>query len=202
MTFDFDPMKLRNPNTESVSTLIELMSESEQSPYSISILESNLQQANRLSEKLSSLSTVKTAVTYSSLIPENQEDKLELIENLSLILTPSLNMETTELRPPLFELQNSFHSLQKKISEALKQPSTNNFTDTLARLGGVLERYEANTNLDASALNKLNSLLFGSFHRRLNELRKSLEARTISDSEIPTTLRERFLTTSRKYPIA
>ena len=201
VTFDFDPMKLRNPNTESVSTLVEMMSESEKSPYSISILTDNLQQANRLSKKLSSLSTVDAAVTFSSLIPENQEDKLELIENLTLILTPSLDLETTKLNPPLLELQNSFHSLRKSISEALERPSTGNFTDSLARLNLTMKQFEAKTNLDTNALKKLNSLLFSSFHQRLNELRKSLEASTISDAEIPTALRERFITKNGKARI-
>ena len=44
-SFDFDPLNLRNPDTESVATLFDLMTDVRQSPYTISILVKNETQA-------------------------------------------------------------------------------------------------------------------------------------------------------------
>src|SRR3989338_1168199 len=46
--FDSDPLNLKDPKSESVSTLFDLMDDSRTSPYSITVLANNLDQAEEL----------------------------------------------------------------------------------------------------------------------------------------------------------
>ena len=191
VNFDFDPLKLRDPNTESVSTLYDIMSERRSSPYSITILNNSLDEANRLSQKVSSLSTVSATETLSSLVPEDQDEKLELIENLSFILLPSLTTDTLYSKPILSTLQKSFDSLNAKLADFLREPSTGNFTQTFARLNRVMSQFKEETELTQSALDQLEILLLGSLPKRLNELRQALDANKITLSNLPEPLRNR-----------
>ena len=192
VSFDFDPMKLRDPKTESVSTMLELMTESQSSPYSITVLKDNLEEANELSKTLSSLRIVDDVITLSSLIPENQGDKLEMIENLSLILLPSLNITTSAVSPPLTEVKKAFTGLKQKLSKTFDKQLNKDLAASADRLNSVMSRYEAETKLSKPAINQLERLLLGSFHQRIVDLRRSLEAEDISYSNIPTQLKERW----------
>jgi hypothetical protein len=196
--FDFDPLKLRDPNTESVSTLYDIMSERRSSPYSITILNKSLDEADRLSEKISSLPTVSATETLSSLIPENQDKKLELIENLSFILLPSLFTDTSYSKPTLSTLQKSFKSLNARLTVLLREPSTDNFTKIFTRLNRVMSQFKEETELTQSALDQLDFLLLSSLPKRLNELRQTLDANKITLSSLPKPLRNRQVSTDGK----
>ena len=68
--FDFDPLNLQDPNTESLQTTLELIRDSETSPKTISIIRPSLEEARALAVKLAALEEVAKAVTVSSFVPE------------------------------------------------------------------------------------------------------------------------------------
>jgi len=96
--FDFDPMNLRNSKTESVSTLLDLMENSRNGPYSVTVLAKDLEAARELGGKLAELEPVDTTLTLIDYVPRDQDEKLEIIGSMALFLSPSLS--ATDHPPP------------------------------------------------------------------------------------------------------
>ena len=86
---DFDPLRLRDPKTESVATALELMTDRDAGPYSITILAENLKSAEALAMKLKNLPAVDKTVTLTDFVPKNQREKLDVIATTALFLSPS-----------------------------------------------------------------------------------------------------------------
>ncbi len=89
--FDFNPMHLRNPKSEAISTLNDLMHDPENTPNAIDVLRPSLAQADQVAAKLSKLPEVDQAITLSSFVPEDQPAKLALIQDASLLLDTAVN---------------------------------------------------------------------------------------------------------------
>ena len=55
LSFDFNPLNLRSPKTESVATILDLMKDRSTSPYTIEVLAPSLAEAQKEAERLSKL---------------------------------------------------------------------------------------------------------------------------------------------------
>jgi uncharacterized protein len=99
VSFDFNPLNLKDPHSESVSTVFDLMKDPDTSPYTAEILAPSLAAADALAARLDKLPEVARAITVSSLIPDDQQKKLALIGDVSLLLGPTLTPVST-LPPP------------------------------------------------------------------------------------------------------
>ncbi len=91
LTFDANPLDLKNPKAESMSTLRDLMKDPDPSPSTIDILTPNLAAADALAARLDKLPEVAHAVTLTSFTPDDQAPKLALIQDASLLLDPTIN---------------------------------------------------------------------------------------------------------------
>ncbi len=89
--FDFNPLHLKNPRGEAVSTLNALMRDPNQQPNTIDVLTPSLAAADALARRLSALPQVAQAVTLSSFVPEDQPPKLAAIQDAAALLDPTLN---------------------------------------------------------------------------------------------------------------
>jgi hypothetical protein len=97
--FDFDPLNLKDPHTESVSTLFDIMKDPDASPYVIQILAPSLDAAKALAAKIDALPEVDHTITLASFVPENQEAKLAQITDAKFLLDPSLNPHAIFIPP-------------------------------------------------------------------------------------------------------
>ena len=70
--FDFDPLNLKDPKTESVSTLLDAMKDPDFNIYTIEILRPSLKEAQALAESLQKLPQVDHVLTLGSFVPEDQ----------------------------------------------------------------------------------------------------------------------------------
>jgi hypothetical protein len=87
--FDFDPMNLRDPDTESVATIFDLMADNRTNPYSVTVLNRSLYEARALGEKMQALELVDGTATLADYIPVDQREKLEVISSMALFLGPA-----------------------------------------------------------------------------------------------------------------
>ena len=88
--FDSNPVNMRDPNTESVSTFKELLKSTDESPFVLTMLAPDAESAVTFAKRFAQLSTVKSAVTVFDFVPEDQDNKLAIIEDLDLILGSQL----------------------------------------------------------------------------------------------------------------
>ncbi|HEY4975445.1 MAG TPA: MMPL family transporter, partial [Steroidobacteraceae bacterium] len=76
LRFDFDPINLENPRSESVQTLFDLMKSPDTTPYTIDVLAASATAAADQVKRLSSLAEVSQAIWIGSFVPEDQAAKL------------------------------------------------------------------------------------------------------------------------------
>ena len=98
LPFDANPMNLRSRSVESVATFLDLAKTPETSPTTIDVLAPSLAEADSLAARLAGLPEVARAVTLSTFLPDDQEEKLALIRDAALLLDPVVN--PTALPPP------------------------------------------------------------------------------------------------------
>src|SRR5215467_5464815 len=89
LTFDFDPIHLRSPNAESISTLLDLGNDPHASTNSVNVVTASLDEAGPVAGKLGMLPQVAETRTLLSFIPQDQDKKLALIRDLNRQLGPA-----------------------------------------------------------------------------------------------------------------
>jgi hopanoid biosynthesis associated RND transporter like protein HpnN len=82
LTFDFDPIHLRSPETESISTLLDLGGDSRVGINSINVVMPSLDAANTAAARLAKLPEVLQADTLQNYLPQDQDKKLAMIREL------------------------------------------------------------------------------------------------------------------------
>lgn len=90
VSFDFDPISLRDQKSESVTTFRELLASKNNSPLMISVLANDQSVAAEKTAKLKQLDAVANVISILDFIPQDQEDKLEIIHVLDESLGPVL----------------------------------------------------------------------------------------------------------------
>lgn len=91
--FDDDPMNLRDPDAQSVRVARELMADPDRQTYAIDIMAADRDAAQPIAERLATLDTVSGVRTIADLLPDEQEEKLFIIQDLAFILGPMMAQE-------------------------------------------------------------------------------------------------------------
>jgi hopanoid biosynthesis associated RND transporter like protein HpnN len=88
--FDFNPLHLKSPTAESVTTLADLAADPDRSTDTIDILAKDLPTARALAAKLAKLPEVGRVLTVESFVPQGQDAKLPVIADANMLLEFSL----------------------------------------------------------------------------------------------------------------
>jgi hypothetical protein len=151
LRFDSNPLDLRSPKVESVSTLFDLMKNPQTSPNTIDAAVPSLAAANALAAKLSSLPLVAQALTLSSFIPDDQDRKLAVIADANGLLDSTLNPFDVKPPPGDAEIEADMVATAGKLRAAAGKDTTpsaadaRRLADTLSQLaaGGAQNRQRA-----------------------------------------------------------
>jgi hopanoid biosynthesis associated RND transporter like protein HpnN len=120
LRFDSNPLDLRSKETESVSTLLDLMRHSDTSPNTIDILEPDFASASALAEKLRRLKEVAKVTTLESFVPKDQETKLALIDDASFFFQNTLPPEQVDPPPTPAQTLEAMNKTAADLSGAAK----------------------------------------------------------------------------------
>jgi hopanoid biosynthesis associated RND transporter like protein HpnN len=183
--FDDDPLNLRDPDSPSVATLLDIIEDSRVEPYDASVLSESPEAAAALAKRLSALPEVERAVTLLDYLPAEQDDKLAVIEETAYFLTP---LWTQAPPPPPIgeeERRRAFAALKAAAAGVGEGPAAG----AARRLAAVLAR------LDGSAedLDALERALLGHLPGRLDALAEALSAEPVSREDLPPHLVARKL---------
>ncbi|MBV9991649.1 MAG: MMPL family transporter [Alphaproteobacteria bacterium] len=141
LKFDFNPLDLRSPKVESVSTLFDLMRDPQTSPNTIDVLAPSLDAADAKAQQLSKVPEVGMALTLKSFIPDDQQQKLALISDASLLLDAAIAPFEVKPAPSDAEVVASLKSTAQALraapggAEAVKHAHA--LAATLARLASA-----------------------------------------------------------------
>ena len=98
VTFDFNPLDLRDPTSPAMRTLTDLTRDPDRTPNTIGVLAPNEAAATTLAKKLSALPEVKQVVSLDSFVPGDQAPKLAAISDAALLLDVTIN--PFDIAPP------------------------------------------------------------------------------------------------------
>ncbi len=91
LTFDINPVHLRNKNVESVATLLDLTNDPNVGANAVAVLAPSAADAAPTADRLRQLPESGRVVTLASFIPDQQDKKLALIAELKQKLGPPLD---------------------------------------------------------------------------------------------------------------
>ncbi|MBF0353953.1 MAG: MMPL family transporter [Alphaproteobacteria bacterium] len=176
VSFDFDPLRLKDPKTESVSTLFDIAEKPRSGPYGITILAADLDQARILAARLREVPVVAEASSIADYIAKDQEEKLDIISTMGLFLTPLLSDARTP-PPTEGETRAAFQDFLDQLSLS-QSPASRRLKNALLRLP---DTSDARADFESRAV--------GGVLARLQDLRRSLNAQAFTIEDLPEDLR-------------
>ncbi|MDX1709813.1 MAG: MMPL family transporter [Rhodovibrionaceae bacterium] len=88
--FDFNPMNLRDPDSEAMLVFEELADDPRSTPYVVQVLAAGEEEAQRLAARFEGVPEVGGVRRIASFVPSAQERKVSLIADASFFLAPIL----------------------------------------------------------------------------------------------------------------
>lgn len=185
LRFDFNPLNLRDPDKESVQTMLELLARPGSGAWRVELLADDLDTAARLAERIDALPEVAFAITLRSFIPREQEEKLPLIEDAAFVLLPVLG-PPEEPAPPDDPL----------LRQALVTTAFN--TRAVAPDNPLAERFAAALDglvaTSPEARTRFARALTLGLAAELESLRLALEAEPVDEASLPADLVQDWMT--------
>lgn len=183
--FDFDPLHLKSPKVESMTTLQALASDPDWTPYAINILAPSPAKAGDLARVLDTLPEVSRTVTLQSFVPVRQEEKLALIATVARQIGPMLEGDAARPTPSDGELKQSLASAAEALRPAVAQAKDDPASLSVHRLVDALDRLVAATpEVRANAAAAVAMPL----HVLLGQVREELKAGPVTAETLPPDL--------------
>jgi hopanoid biosynthesis associated RND transporter like protein HpnN len=189
LAFDFNPLNLKDPESESVRTFHILADDPATSPYVVDVLAADFRAAREVAKRLEEVPEVGTVVSLARFVPDHQDEKLALIESLAFFLGPVLMPAVTD---PLSsdERRLAFMELRDTVAGAANARPEEG---PVAALASALSTF-ALTSPGDERLRTLENRLVGTLPDLLERLSLSLEAGPVAAEDLPDSLQERWQT--------
>ncbi len=141
VTFDFNPLHLRNPRAPAMAALADLMRDPDRNPNTIDVLAHDSAEATDLTRRIAALREVKQVASLDSFVPEDQAAKLALIDDAATLLDLTLNPfdvapppGDAELRTALIQGANRLRAVAAGGQDARQTADARRLADTFERL--------------------------------------------------------------------
>ena len=194
--FDQNPLRVRDPSAESVQTFEELLATATTSPWSLNVVEPDLASAEAIAERLNALPSVERATTVSDYIPEEQDEKISILEDVTFFLvlrrTPDGRVPTTTLA----EQVEALAAFQAELGLLLRTDGDPRLMaatrEAHERVTALLARIETADDPEA-VVAQLEQSLLGTLPRQLDLLERALAVQPITLDRLPPELLERMI---------
>jgi hopanoid biosynthesis associated RND transporter like protein HpnN len=184
MKFDFNPINLRNPKSESISTFLDLRKDPNTGANAINVMTHSEADAKKIEERLSKVPEVLEVRSLDSFVPQDQPAKLKLIAQAGKLLNPALNPDSEDAPPTDREnveaLNSSVESLRKTAGDN-KGPgavAARRLADALAKLAQS----------DQPTRDKVQAIFVSPMKIVFDQLRNMLQAQPVSLKNLPPEL--------------
>ena len=187
LTFDSNPIHLRDPRSESVSTLLELAADGDAPLLNLVATAPDRATARNWAAELRALPEVRSVTTADALVPAEQREKLALLDDLELLMGTDFARlarapaDSQALAAALEELEMASASVPaaSKVHAAV--------VDLRARLAA------ANASERDAALRRLDEALTADLPRELARLAGAFGAEEFDRDDLPEALAARWL---------
>ncbi len=183
--FDYDPLNIRDPAAESVSTFRELMRDPDIPTLSLSALAPDLATAEAMRLRLKDLPLVRRAMNLQSFIPSEQGTKLAIISDLSLslALSPPVLSEAPAAASEIESLEKLAAALNTGAAATNLQQQLRRFLDGLKALDPTAQ---------SQRVTQLREALLGALPAQVRTLQEALEPQEITEAALPPQIVKRW----------
>jgi uncharacterized protein len=192
--FDANVVRMRDPTTESVQAFYDILAERERTPWYANAVAPDPDSAESLAARLKALPEVDRTVTLLDYVPADQEEKLEVLADLSLLL--DFPKERPPRSAPDLEAQvAALAGLQRFLGSALAVNDGSPIVESANILREELGRFLARVRADPRpepALAQLQKTLLGGFPDQLARLQGALRAGPVRLEDLPPELAARM----------
>jgi hypothetical protein len=194
--FDNNPLRVRDPSSESVRTFNELLEKGSSSPWSLNAVAPSLQSAQLLAERLEDLDVVERVVTVADFIPEDQQQKLDIIGDVAMFLAPPPGPDGRVPAPSLAEQIAALRDLDREVSRLIASGHQSELISNAKRLQVALDRYLQTLQGSSNPIGEIEELqvsLLGSLPEQLRILNAALSAGHVTLQNLPDAILERMI---------
>ncbi len=197
--FDWNPLNLRDRSTESVATFDELLRTSETPPWNLDILAADAGTARATAERVKALPEVDKAIHVESFVPDDQDEKLIVIEDTALILGLDVLSPGATDAPNVADNVAAARSLREALAAYGQRTTGGTDREAAAKLASTLQRLEART--EPALFDKLSVSLLATLPANMQRLRTSLETEGFARSDLPAHLVDRWVATDGTHRV-
>ncbi len=190
LQFDFNPMNLRSPKVESVATYLELKNDPESGANDVKVMAPTLAAADQSAAKLRALPQVARVTTLSSFIPDDQNEKLALIQNAANTLNAALNPAKLAAPPTDAQTVSMINSTVGALN-SLAGKGTGTGAVAARRLAAAMT---ALAKADPAVRQRAETVFVQPLRTTLDDLRDLLTAKEITRDNIPQDLAQQWVT--------
>lgn len=195
--FSPNVLDIRDPETESVQAFDDLLAEAgSASPWYVDAIAPDLEAAEALADELAELEVVSHAITLASFVPDDQEEKHEILADIGFLLDPPPAGATSLEAPSIEQQVAALQQLHEFLATDWIDDERSALGASIRSLRGHLATFLARLDTDADpaeALLRFEDILLSGLPGQLARLRSALEPEQITLGSLPNELRKRML---------
>jgi hopanoid biosynthesis associated RND transporter like protein HpnN len=208
--FDYNLLNLQDPKGKALQTFRELLADAEHSPWQAVALADSPTEAQRLAQRLAALPEVSKVVTMLDFIPEDQQEKLFLIEELALTMGPIAfsapsgghRSEAASIRQRE-ELNKLATALDGFIATDPGHPASMAARSLKSSLDALFTRLDSAPPAEKQdLLRSVENDLLATLPQALDRLRMATEASPFEEKDLPSSLTSHWRSQSGEYRVA
>ncbi|MFJ1466396.1 MMPL family transporter [Massilia orientalis] len=188
LEFDFDPLHLKNPGSESMATLTSLARGTDIGLDNVQVLAPSLAQAAALAARLERLPDVAHALTAASLVPDRQPEKLAAIAAAAARLLPVLE------RAPIAPASDTQRTAAlRTAAQALHNAALDRPGPGAAEASRLARALAALARAGPAARDRADQALAGTLRLALDALRLALRPESVTLASLPGAMRRNWI---------
>ena len=189
LTFDFNPLNLRSNRVESVSTLLDLMNDPDNTPNTIDVLAPSLDAAKPLAERLAALPEVRQVLTLASFVPQDQDQKIAMVKPAADQILPAISPPGTKPSPSDADDRLALNAMADKL-QTTSARATGKVGDQAKRFVSLLHRL---ADAPQSVRDVVRTALLPPLKTTLALLRDSLQPEPVTVDTLPPELKREWV---------
>ncbi len=198
LRFDFNPINLRNPHTESIATYLDLKKDPATNLNALEALAPDLDAANAIAAKVSKLPEVSRATTLSFFIPPDQDKRLPEIAQAGKALAGAFDPANALAPPTDKENVEALTDLASRLEDSAKEnpgagaPAAKSLA---AALGGLARA-------DVKFRERADEVFVAPLKRDLAALKATLAGEQVTRDNLPKDLVADWITPDRRARVS
>jgi hopanoid biosynthesis associated RND transporter like protein HpnN len=202
--FEADPLDVRDPSAESVQTFRELVRDAEGSPWNVSVIVDTGEEAATLAVALRELPAVSMVVTLDDFVPEDQDRKRAVLDDIKLFLAPGGRIMTSRFPSVVGEEIAALDDLRTAVTAVADGAVSDGLATSAGRLAERLQRIVTlapDSPATRERLAVLDESVLSTLPRQLERLDAALHADVVTRESLPHELVERMVSVEGRHRI-